>query len=266
MKINFSKYQGAGNDFIMIDNRSHIFKNYINQASVISFLCHRRFGIGADGLILINKSNDGDFKMVYFNSDGKEGSMCGNGGRCCAAFAHDLGIIKSKTVFSATDGFHQAQIIAVNKNETIVKLQMCDVSNIIKEEKYFIINTGSPHYVTFTKNVKDMDVFTEGKKIRYSKAFKKEGINVNFAEPLDGHIFVRTYERGVEDETLSCGTGSTATAIAANELHLLKGNTCNLITLGGNLSVYFNKINKTQYTDIWLQGPATCVYKGEISI
>jgi len=266
MILPFSKYHGAGNDFIMIDNSNLIFKNHTPSSETITKLCHRRFGIGADGLILINSSKDSDFEMIYYNSDGKPGSMCGNGGRCSVAFAYMLNLIGEKTVFLTSDGMHLAEIISQNNETTFVKLRMQDVKNFIKANDHFIIDTGSPHYVFFTENVKKMDVFSEARKIRYSKKYKDKGINVDFAEFMDDHIFVRTYERGVEDETLSCGTGVTATAIAANELDLVKGNLCSLKTCGGDLKVYYAKSGASSYSDIWLEGPAVCVYNGKINL
>lgn len=266
MNLPFSKYHGTGNDFIMIDNTKLIFKNHAGSSEIIAKLCHRRFGIGADGLILINSSKDSDFEMIYYNSDGNPGSMCGNGGRCSIAFAYMLNLIKEKTFFHTSDGIHHAEIISQNNETTSVKLQMLDVKNFKKENNHFIIDTGSPHYVLFTENVKNTDVFSEARKIRYSKEFNDEGINVDFAEIVNDHIFVRTYERGVEDETLSCGTGVTATAIATNEMNLVKGNCCSLKTPGGDLKVYFSKTGASSYSDIWLEGPAVCVYNGEINI
>jgi len=267
MIIRFSKYHGTGNDFILIDNRSHLFRNYNESFDLIERLCHRRFGIGGDGLILINSSSDTDFEMVYFNSNGKEGTMCGNGGRCSVAFANSLGLVKDKTVFKAIDGNHEAFIIGKEHDITNVKLKMQDVNAIQKNEGYFVVDTGSPHYIRFEKNVAEMNILQSGRDIRYSEAFAEKGINVNFAEAFEDHIYMRTYERGVEDETLSCGTGATATAIAAClSGYLNDRNICNIKTLGGNLTVHFNHPNDSSFTDIWLEGPATCVYKGEINI
>jgi diaminopimelate epimerase len=267
MIIRFSKYHGTGNDFILIDNRSSVLRNPDKTAELISHLCHRRFGIGADGLILVNSSKSADFEMGFFNSDGRAGSMCGNGGRCCVAFASSLGIIKDKTVFEASDGLHEAAIISKDKDTTVVSLKMQDVNEVKEQEDHFILNTGSPHYVLFTKGVDKLDVFNEGRKIRYSKPFSKEGINVNFAEVRKDKLFVRTYERGVEDETYSCGTGATATALAASFSGILKNkNSYRLSTLGGDLRVEFMQASKNFYTGIHLEGPAVCVYKGEINI
>ena len=267
MIIRFSKYHGAGNDFIMIDNRSSVLRNFENSAGLISRLCHRKFGIGADGLILINISHSSDFEMNFFNSDGKIGSMCGNGGRCSVAFASSLGLIRDKTVFTAIDGLHEAVILNKDKDCTQVSLKMQDVDNIKKTDEYFIIDTGAPHYVYFTKNINDINVFEEGRKIRYSKLFGKDGINVNFAEVKNDKLFMRTYERGVEDETLSCGTGATATALAASISKLCKDDgICNLSAPGGELTVRFIKISETSFTNIWLEGPTICVFKGEINI
>jgi diaminopimelate epimerase len=266
MIIPFSKYHGAGNDFIMIDNTCLIFGKYSEDYGLISKLCHRRFGIGADGLILINKTDMAGFEMVYYNSDGRPGTMCGNGGRCSMAFANALKLVGEETVFKTSDGMHHAEIISQNNKTVIVKLQMQDVTNFKKEKDHFVIDTGSPHYVCFTKNVSAMDVYTEGRKIRQSGEFVKEGINVNFAESFNGFIYVRTYERGVEDETLSCGTGATAVSVAANEMKFLNENYCNIKTKGGNLKVYFSKSSNSKYTDIWLEGPTVEAYKGEFNI
>jgi len=266
MIIRFSKYQGTGNDFIMIDNRSSVLRNLENTSSLIARLCNRKFGIGADGLILVNSSTASDFEMSYYNADGKIGTMCGNGGRSCVAFANSLGLIKESAVFTASDGLHEAFIVNKEKEQTLVKLKMKDVEGIIKNEDYFVLNTGSPHYVCFKKEVEKLNVFQEGRNIRYSKLFEKEGINVNFAEVKENGIFVRTYERGVEDETLSCGTGATAVAITASIAHFCKPHFCQIIALGGKLEVSFKQQNENLFTDIWLQGPVSCVYKGEINI
>jgi len=265
MIIQFYKYQGTGNDFILIDNRSFIIKNTIDYTNTIINLCNRRFGVGADGLILINKSDKADFAMQYFNSDGKEGSMCGNGGRCSVAFANYLGIIKEKTVFEAIDGLHEANLFPKEKDTSFVSLKMKTVEGIQKYNEGYILDTGSPHYVCFAENTESINVFIEGKKIRNSTKFFDKGINVDFATIYEDHIFVRTYERGVENETLSCGTGAVATAIAANFSGQIN-NKFLLKTLGGKLSVSFNKTPDFKYTDIWIEGPVTNVFKGEINI
>lgn len=266
MIIRFSKYQGTGNDFIMIDNRSSVLRNLENASSLIARLCHRKFGVGADGLILVNSSSTTDFEMTYYNADGKIGSMCGNGGRCCVAFANSLGLIKESAVFTAPDGLHEAIIVSKEKEQTLVKLKMNDVDGVIRKENYFILNTGSPHYVCYKKEVEKMNVFEEGRNIRYNKLFAKEGINVNFAEVKENGVFVRTYERGVEDETLSCGTGATAVAITASIANFCEPNFCQIIAPGGKLEVSFKKQSERLFTDVWLQGPTSCVYRGEINI
>lgn len=256
MNLEFHKYQGAGNDFIMVDNRDLKFpsKNY----ELVKQLCDRRFGIGADGLILVQKSKQFDFEMLYYNADGFEGSMCGNGGRCAFAFAESLSLVKSKSVFLATDGPHEAF-----RNATEISLKMKDVSGVEKISKDYFLNTGSPHYVRFVDDVQKIDVVKEGRKIRYNARFKKEGTNVNFVEVGKNKLKVRTYERGVEDETLSCGTGVTAVALVANLKKVNPKSSQFLIeTLGGKLRVSFENKAKEEYTSIWLTGPASFVYKG----
>ncbi len=261
MQLTFYKYQGTGNDFIMVDNRSHVLSK--NDTNLIQFLCDRRFGIGADGLILLEDPLDPreDFKMVYFNADGNESSMCGNGGRCLVAFAKFLGIISERAAFTAIDGFHEAVI----ENE-LVGLKMTDVAGVEEKGNAFFLNTGSPHHVIFSEGVDEVDVNKEGAKIRFSEAYAaKGGTNVNFAALMDEATFkVRTYERGVENETLSCGTGVTAVALAAHATGRTSASTVHLTTPGGELSVKFNSEGNT-YKDIWLTGPAKMVYKGEIS-
>ena len=259
MEIAFYKYQGAGNDFIMVDNRTLFFPK--NNSNLIHKLCDRRFGIGADGLILLEPSNEHDFKMVYFNADGFEGSMCGNGGRCIVAFANQLQIISNKTTFEAIDGLHFASI----KNN-LVSLKMIDVSEIDIEKTHAFLNTGSPHHVTFCTNVDAVNVKEEGAKIRYGAPYFNEGANVNFVEQKGVNSFkVRTYERGVENETLACGTGVTAVAIAANKTQKTNDNTVFIEVLGGNLEVSFTKEDQL-YTNIFLKGPAELVYEGKITV
>jgi len=255
MNTTFYKYQGTGNDFILIDNRDNSFNN--QNTKQIERLCDRKFGIGADGLILLENSNKHDFKMVYFNADGNEGTMCGNGGRCIVAFAKHLKIITTKTTFEAIDGLHYATI-----ENNLVNLQMIDVDFILEAESHLFLNTGSPHHINFEKNVANLDVKKLGKAIRYGNPYNEEGTNVNFAEQLNENTFkVRTYERGVEDETLSCGTGVTAVAIAAFQANKTTKNNIVLQTLGGTLEVSFEK-DDTQYKKVFLKGAATLVFKG----
>lgn len=259
MHITFYKYQGTGNDFIMIDNRTNIFK--IN-AKIIKKLCDRRFGIGADGLILLENDNSSDFKMVYFNADGNESSMCGNGGRCIVAFAKKLNIITDKTSFNAIDGLHEA---AVDENE-FVHLKMNDVALISSDGSSFFLNTGSPHHVEWSDNIAEFDIKNLGAKIRYQERYRPEGCNVNFVETIsDSKINVRTYERGVEDETLSCGTGVTAAAIAFYFSGKTKSRIIDIHTLGGALQVKFNP-TENHYADVFLIGPATFVFEGKIPL
>ncbi len=256
--MKFFKYQGTGNDFVMIDQRE---EQYLTREDVakIEHLCHRRFGIGADGLILLQNHEGYDFEMVYFNSDGRESSMCGNGGRCIVAFAKQLGIIKEKAHFLAIDGEHEAII----RSDGWVELKMTDVADIEIGTSFFYLNTGSPHYVTFVDDLDDVDVVREGRAVRYNDRFKEAGTNVNFVQTNAEGITVATYERGVEDETLSCGTGVTAAAIAQ---YLKSGNNRTRIPIrvkGGNLEVRFEPENGS-FTNIWLCGPATLVFEGDI--
>ena len=257
MQQTFYKYQGTGNDFVMIDNRQQTFDK--NNTKHVAFLCDRRFGIGADGLILLENHDVHDFKMVYYNSDGNQSTMCGNGGRCLVAFARDLGIITKETVFEAIDGLHHASI-----EGDIVKLQMLDVDTIEKHDNHVYLNTGSPHHVQFEEHISDFDIKSKGAEIRYGAPYNEAGSNVNFVKKVNDDTFtVRTYERGVEDETLSCGTGVTAVAIA---MHAIKETVDNLITLnvqGGELKVSFDEDNGA-YKNVWLVGPAKFVFKGTV--
>ena len=260
MELLFNKFQGTGNDFVIIDNRHQILSK--KDTNLINSLCKRKFGIGADGLILLEEpDNPGDdFKMVYFNADGRESSMCGNGGRCIVAFAASLGIVTGKAVFSAIDGYHEAVI-----ENDLVGLRMSNVSEVKQHTEFTFLNTGSPHHVIFTEGVGQLDVVKDGAAVRFSEEYKdKGGTNVNFAEEIAENTFqVRTYERGVEDETLSCGTGVTAVAIAAHKRGLTTENTVHLQTPGGALTVSFEP-SEEGYREIWLTGPAKMVFKGSI--
>ena len=260
MTIHFYKYQGTGNDFIVADNR----KNEISLTTTqINNLCDRRFGIGADGLMLLNQKTGFDFEMKYYNADGNPGTMCGNGGRCMTKFAYHLGIHRELYRFLAADGVHEAEI----DTDGIVSLKMKDVNTFRKFHNDFILDTGSPHYIKMVMNVMDLDVFKKGSEIRHSKEFEEEGINVNFVEQLEeaDKIIVRTYERGVEDETLSCGTGVTAAALVC--YHNENGfNEVEVKTLGGLLSIEFDRIDENKYENIWLCGPAEKVYEGTVEV
>jgi len=255
MHIHFNKYQGAGNDFIIIDNRNGSFNP--GNSELINRMCDRRFGIGADGLILVSDYKDADYEMKYFNSDGKLGSMCGNGGRCVAHFTVKHGIAGADQKFMAYDGLHEASV-----NKGIVKLQMGNINEYKLINGNYFINTGSPHYVLFMDEIEKLNVFEEGRKIRWSAEFAPGGTNVNFVKVHKSHLSLRTFERGVEDETLACGTGITASAIAA----VLKGhfdtNSVDVKARGGDLKVEFKVIDK-KISDIWLTGPATFVFEGE---
>ncbi len=259
MKIHFSKYQGTGNDFVLIDNRK---KEIVLSTEQIKFLCDRRFGIGADGLMLLEAETGFDFKMVYYNSDGNQSSMCGNGGRCISAFAKRLNLVGDKANFLAIDGAHES--VFLNK---IIKLHMNDVSGIEKIGNDFYLNTGSPHYVRIVSDLNSFNVVEEGKKIRYNDRFKEKGTNVNFIEKKENVLHVRTYERGVEDETYSCGTGVTASALISSVLNMFETKDhCSIITPGGNLSVSFKRVSDESFTNVWLEGPAEFVFEGTIAI
>ena len=256
MNLTFYKYQGTGNDFVMIDNRTKTFPK--DNLSIINKLCDRHFGIGADGLILIENDTNFDFKMIYFNADGSE-TFCGNGGRCAVAFAKHLNIISNKTTFTAFDGKHFAEI----KNN-LVSLHMIDVDNVQINDDFVFAYTGTQHHVELVDNLENFPVFEKGKEIRYS--YKNPGSNVNFVQQINSNTFrVRTYEKGVEDETLACGTGVTAVAIAMYATKKTISSTINLPVEGGHLEVSFSEKNGI-YTDIFLKGPASIVFQGSITI
>ncbi len=256
--MHFYKYQGTGNDFVIIDDRKLQFNGNVAQ------ICDRKFGIGADGLMLLRNHPNYDFEMVYYNSDGNLSSMCGNGGRCLVAFAKHLGIIENETNFIAVDGPHQASI----NNEGIVSLGMIAVTQIKQYQSDLVLNTGSPHYIKQIENLENLDLIAAAKAIRYNQDFAKEGINVNFTTRNNELIKIRTYERGVEDETLSCGTGVTAAAISDHYLHDKNEGYFHkkLKTAGGNLAVSFNYSEQNGYQQVALIGPAVLVFEGEIKI
>lgn len=276
--MNFVKYQGTGNDFVLIDDRSETFP--ASDQAFVAHVCHRRFGIGADGLILLRTDPDHDFRMIYFNADGAEGSMCGNGGRCIVRFAHDLGLFTTETRFRAVDGEHLAMV----QGDTI-SLKMADVSHIEshynddntadlptgdqahdRSLRFQFLHTGSPHVVLFTDALESVDVVGEGQTIRYAELFQPGGTNVNFTQILgDNRLFVRTYERGVEDETYSCGTGVTAAALAAHRQYGMAG-PVQIRTRGGELSISFRELPNGSFTDIHLIGPAKRVYTGQLPV
>jgi diaminopimelate epimerase len=282
MKTVVFKYQGAGNDFVIIDNRKI---NLSLTEDQIKLLCDRRFGVGADGLMLLEKSEKYAFSMRYFNSDGREGTMCGNGGRCLVAFAAHRGIKKFN--FEAIDGPHEAKIIEYSNKGCIVELGMIDVNDVREySPKSYYLNTGSPHLVIFVEKLKDYDVLGQGKLWRHHLHFSG-GTNVNFVQydwsqlsiPGSNELFVRTYERGVEDETYACGTGVTASAIAFHKIvrknNTIQGKTnppypetvsTKITTLGGKLEVKFKYEGKDNYTQIKLTGPATFIFSCEIDV
>jgi len=258
--MQFFKYQGAGNDFVLIDNRDEQFD--ATNTALVAHLCDRQFGIGADGLMLLQNKTGYDFEMIYYNADGNPGSMCGNGGRCIVAFAKHLGLITNKTTFLAVDGEHTATL---NDTGDWVSLKMIDVTAIDRDGAAFVLNTGSPHYVLLVDDLENLDVFAEGRAIRYHATYQKDGINVNFTTPLADGYAVRTYERGVEDETLACGTGVTAVALAMAQYQGLEGQIdIPVQARGGDLNIRFTREQSGSFTDIYLQGPAQLVFEGKL--
>ncbi|WP_185869825.1 diaminopimelate epimerase [Blattabacterium cuenoti] len=264
MELDFFKYNGTGNDFIILDYRKKIVKK--NDIFLFKKLCDRHFGIGANGVILIQNDHKSSFYMKYFNSDGRESTMCGNGGRCAILFSKKLGFLKKdneKIHFKAIDGYHHGFIINKNVSISLLDIKKKDIK-IYK--KHIILNTGSPHYIVFVEKMKNINVYEEGKKIRFNNEYFEKGINVNFVEVLNNKsIQVRTYERGVENETLSCGTGVTASVIAACEINKINEEKILVNTLGGNLSVSLKK-NKNIYKNIYLTGSVNFIFKGYINI
>jgi len=262
MQINFFKYQGTGNDFIIIDAWE---KPVVLTTNQIAFLCDRRFGVGADGLMILAKSDEYDFEMFYYNADGEPGSMCGNGGRCLVQFAMKAGYIRKQTTFVAADGVHEAKLL---DQGNWISLKMGDVDQVaIRSANECFLSTGSPHLIQWVNNPNEVDVKSAGAEIRYNAEFNAVGTNVNFVNVENEEVFVRTYERGVEDETLSCGTGVTASVLAASATNRLNENAnfAHVKTLGGQLIVRFVK-QKDGYSNIWLEGPAVFVFQGEIDI
>lgn len=258
----FFKYQGAGNDFVLVDQRREQWLNRKDQAR-IQRLCDRRFGIGADGLILLQESPGYDFEMVYFNADGREGSLCGNGGRCIVAFARHLGLVSDSCRFLAVDGPHEARVIRPDW----VELKMADLSSWELEDGRAFLDTGSPHYVCFVESLDAVDVVQEGRKIRYGERFRERGTNVNFVQREGEGLRIATYERGVEDETLACGTGVTAAALSALLPDISPGvHRVPVKARGGELEVRFSYDEAKGFRDIWLCGPAVQVFSGSIPL
>jgi diaminopimelate epimerase len=261
VKLPFYKYQGAGNDFILIDNRDLAVDHH--NPAMIARLCDRRFGIGGDGMMFLQPKEGFDFEMVYYNSDGQPSSMCGNGGRCIVAFAKFLGVIDTETDFLAVDGPHHAKISA---SGDWVSLHMIDVDTVKRDADAYVLNTGSPHYVQLVDGLETKDVYHDGHAIRNNDTYKAQGINVNFVEPTDNGYFVRTFERGVEAETYACGTGVTAVALAmAIQNHQTGSITTPIKVLGGNLNIRFN-YDGAKFTDIYLEGPARQVFQGTVDL
>lgn len=260
MTFTFSKYHGAGNDFIMVDNRNGL----VDDISVeqVSALCRRHFGVGADGLIRIENSTNADFKMVYHNADGKIGSMCGNGSRCAVLFAKEIGVEFQSFSFHAADGLHHFEILSADR----VKVSMKDVREIKRNDEWTFIDTGSPHLIVPVNDLQNVDVYNDGKKIRYSPKFQSEGVNVNFVEAKNDLVEIRTYERGVENETMACGTGCVAAALwSAFENKTTGQHNVNLKAQGGLLNVSFNYNPGSGFTNVFLEGPVMKVFEGRVT-
>lgn len=260
--VEFYKYHGAGNDFILIDNRSKVFNP---DKKIIKNLCRRHLGVGADGLILLEDDSLSGYMMRYFNSDGKEASMCGNGGRCFVAFAQSLGLCNDHFIFNAFDGYHEAIILKRDKDSYLINLKMNDVSTVLPYDEGFYLDTGSPHLVVFTNYINKIDVFKTGKELRLLPKWGADGVNVNFAQIENNKIISRTYERGVENETLACGTGAVAIAISAVDQNLIRNSPVKIEMCGGTLKVHYEK-REQKFTNIWLEGPAVMVFKGGINL
>ena len=258
MTINFYKYEGTGNDFVIIDDRNKIFD--ANDNSLINLICNRNIGIGADGLILLRNHQHADFEMIYFNSDGYQSTMCGNGGRCIVAFANFLKIIEIETTFKACDGIHMGKII--DRNNVLIKMN--DVNKIDKVDDGFFLDTGSPHFVKFVNSLDDIDVERNGKKYSRNKNLSVNSTNVNFVQ-ISKDLNIRTFERGVERETLSCGTGVVASTLCAHFNNMIKSDFININTRGGTLKVYFNK-DMNEYNEIWLEGEVRMVFSGKFYV
>ncbi len=262
MIISFTKYHGTGNDFIIIDHRR---KDWEPETDVVAKLCDRHYGIGADGLMLLSSSPGYDFSMKYYNSDGRESTMCGNGGRCITAEAARLGLITHRARFHAIDGPHEAIILNHQERLSMVQLKMTDSRINTTFDDGLFLDTGSPHFIKFVENIADVDVFAEGRILRYEERFAPGGTNVNFVKIHPDHLEVRSYERGVENETLSCGTGATASALATAVMQPGNAGFFRVKTRGGELTISFIQ-SGTTFRDIWLEGPAKMVFSGEIVI
>lgn len=261
MKIFFKKYQATGNDFVLLDWNPDL--NLHLTEKVIHRMCDRRFGIGADGLILVKYKEGQRPEMIYYNSDGRIGSFCGNGSRAFAKYLYDAGKIRDNEwfEFKAYDGLHKARIR--NKNSSFIDLVMSDVCQIQTDGESYILDSGSPHYVCWKNDLENVDVVQEGRKIRYSAPFKEKGINVNFVSEVTSHniLKVKTYERGVEDMTYSCGTGVVASVIAWAVKNNIKQGKKSVQVPGGSLEVSFDYLNNC-FTNIILSGPAEKCFEG----
>lgn len=260
-ELPFVKYHGTGNDFILIEDSDGRWEYYLNRESIAQ-LCHRHTGIGADGLMLLQRTGGYDFRMVYYNSDGGESTFCGNGSRCLVAFAHELGWVGEEAWFVASDGDHEARVIRPDQ----ISVHMRSIAKIHPHGPGVVLDSGSPHYVTWVADLDDMDLVAEAHRIRYAPEFQQEGVNVNFIEEHPEGLRIRTYERGVEGETLSCGTGVTAAAIAWAQRFSDEGNDSQkVMTRGGDLTVEWER-GHYGFRHIWLTGPAKKVFQGAVRL
>ena len=259
MKIDFFKYEGTGNDFVIIDNRELTFQK--NDKTLIQNICDRKKGVGADGLILLENHDELDFSMIYFNADGSESGFCGNGSRCITHLSNNLNIINDNAKFNAIDGIHESKI---TNGRISVKMNDILKSEIFKyNDKYSttFVDTGSPHLIRIYENIDSIDIVKEARELKLIYSEYTDGLNINFCQISDSKIKLRTYERGVEDETLSCGTGAVASAVFLKDSGLVSNDKIEILMKGGLLSVELNK-EKNLFSDIWLSGEVNMVFKG----
>ena len=258
--IHFYKWQGAGNDFILLDGRNGL--DIETNPNIINRLCNRHFGIGADGLMVMSLIHGFDFRMTYYNSDGYEADMCGNGARCIVGLAAQLGVFQKEATFLARDGRHTGVLLPGGA----CKVSIRNVAQSETVGQGYFLNTGVPHLVVFIDRIDSVDVERDGSKLRFDSQFGPDGTNVNFVQLASSHLMIRTFERGVEAETLACGTGVVASAIAASLKDPQYASPVTCKARGGTLSVSFQPEANQSFSNVWLEGPAREVFQGDIEI